>query len=84
MFALAGVDVGDVLLKVLLLDVRLVAPFVGAPVGALAGVGSLVDSEARGPAEGLVAAGKGAEEILRLRGGFWSWRRRYSDVRDQT
>lgn len=69
MFPLAGVDVGDVLLEVLLLYVRLGAPFVGALVGALSGVGPLVNGEARGPAEGLVAAGKSAEEVLRFRGG---------------
>lgn len=68
-FPFAGVDVGDVLLEVLLLDVRLGAPFVGALVGALPGVRPLVDGEARGPTEGLVAAGEGAEEVLRLRGG---------------
>lgn len=71
MLPLAGVDVRDVLLEVFLLDVRLGAPFIGALVGALSGVGPLVDGEARGPAEGLVAARESAEEVLRFRGRFW-------------
>lgn len=74
MLPFAGVDVSDVLLEVLLLDVGLVAPFVGALVGALPCMGPLVDGKARGPAEGLVAARESTEEVLRFRGGFWCWR----------